>query len=83
MLFDINPESIEEALTALGGIPLEVQAFRSQRLPQSVQDHMRVKERERGHDEATFVESLVIFDAGGANAGTTCSACARTRVWPR
>ncbi len=65
LLFDIDPEPIEETLTALGGIPLVVQAFRSLGLPQSVQDHVRVKERERGYDEATFVESFVILNAAG------------------
>ncbi len=65
LLFDIDPEPIEETLTALGGIPLVVQAFRSLGLPQSVKDHVRVKERERGYDEATFVESFVILNAAG------------------
>jgi len=41
------------------------QAFRSRGLPQRVQDHVRVKERERGYDEATWVESLVIRNAAG------------------
>ena len=42
-----------------------VQAFRSLGLPQSVQEHVGVKERERGYDEATFVESFVILNAAG------------------
>ena len=29
LLFDIDPEPLEETLTALGGIPLVAQAFRS------------------------------------------------------
>ena len=29
LLFEIDPQPIEETLTALGGIPLVVQAFRS------------------------------------------------------
>lgn len=65
LLFDIDPEPIEETLTALGGIPLVVQAFRSLGLPQSVREHVGVKERERGYDEATFVESFVILNAAG------------------
>ncbi len=54
LLFELDPEPLEETLTALGGIPLVVQAFRSLGLPQSIQEHVRVKERERGYDEATF-----------------------------
>src|ERR1035437_4513105 len=65
LLFEVDPQPIEETLTALGGIPLVVQAFRSLGLPQSVQEHVRVKARERGYDEATFVESFVILNAAG------------------
>src|SRR6266404_5469033 len=63
LLFEVDPQPLEEALTALGGIPLVVQAFRSLGLPGSVQQHVTVKERERGHDEATFVESFVFLNA--------------------
>jgi hypothetical protein len=63
--FEIDPQPVEEALTALGGMPLVVQAFRSLGLPASVREHVRVKERERGYDEPTFVESFVILNAAG------------------
>ena len=52
LLFEVDPKPLEETLTALGGIPLVVQAFRSLGLPGSVQQHVAVKERERGYDEA-------------------------------
>jgi hypothetical protein len=65
LLFELDPEPLQETLTALGGIPLVVQAFRSLGLPQSIQEHVRVKQRERGYDEATFVESFVILNAAG------------------
>jgi hypothetical protein len=63
--FELDPEPLEETLTARGGIPLVVQAFRSLGLPRSIQEHVRVKERQRGYDEATFVESFVILHAAG------------------
>jgi hypothetical protein len=63
--FALDPAPLAETLTALGGIPLVVQAFRSLGLPKSVQEHVRVKERERGYDEATFVESFVVLNAAG------------------
>ena len=47
LLFEVDPEPLPEMLTALGGIPLVVQAFRSLGLPQSVRDRVRVKERQR------------------------------------
>src|SRR5437879_12794758 len=65
LLFELDPEPLQETLTVLGGIPLVVQAFPSVRLPSSVQQHVAVKERERGYDEATFVESFVILNAAG------------------
>ena len=55
--FDIDPEPIPETLTALGGVPLLVQTFRSLGLPAKVREHVRIKVRERGYDEATMVES--------------------------
>src|SRR5208282_3893603 len=59
LLFELDPEPLSETLTALGGIPLVVQAFRSLGLPRSIQ------QRERGYDEATLVESFVILNAAG------------------
>ncbi|HEV2500697.1 MAG TPA: IS1380 family transposase [Terriglobia bacterium] len=66
LLFEVDPEPASEVLTALGGIPLVVQAFRSLGAPGSVKQHVQIKARQRGYDEATFVESFVILnDAGG------------------
>ena len=65
LLFELDPQPAEEMLTALGGIPLVVQAFRSLGLPGSVKQHVVVKERQRGYDEATFVESFVVLNAAG------------------
>ncbi|MGH2397623.1 MAG: IS1380 family transposase [bacterium] len=65
LLFEVDPEPAQEVLTALGGVPLVVQAFRSLGLPASVKQHVPVKERQRGYDEATFVESFVILNAVG------------------
>src|ERR1022692_761750 len=65
LLFELDPEPLNETLTALGGIPLVVQAFRSLGLPRSVQEHVRVKQRQRGYDDATLVESFVILNAAG------------------
>ena len=42
-----------------------VQAFRSLGLPGSVRKHVQIKERERGYDEATMVESFVVLNAVG------------------
>jgi hypothetical protein len=65
LLFELDPRPLQETLTALGGIPLVVQALRSLGLPQSVAEHVRVKQRQRGYDDATFVESFVVLNAAG------------------
>src|SRR5215470_13818348 len=65
LLFELDPKPAEERLTSWGGIPLVVQAFRSLGLPGSVKQHVVVKERQRGYDEATFVESFVVLNAAG------------------
>jgi len=49
----------------MAGIPLLVQAFRSLGLPASVKRNVRIKPRQRGFDEATYVESFVILNATG------------------
>lgn len=65
LLFELDPEPAQETLTALGGVPLLVQAFRSLGLPASVKQHLKVKQRQRGYDEASLVESFVILNAVG------------------
>jgi len=65
LLFEIDPEPIPETLTAMGGVPLLVQTFRSLGLPAQVREHVRIKERERGYDEATLVESFIVLNAVG------------------
>src|SRR6266704_3302196 len=63
--FQLDPEPATETLTSYGGVPLVLQAFRSLGLPQAVERHVQIKQRERGYDEATFVESFVILNAVG------------------
>jgi len=62
-LYDSEPAV--EAITGLGGMPLLVQAFRSLGLPGSVRQHIEIKQRQRGLDEAGYVESFVIMNAAG------------------
>ena len=79
LLFEIDPVPIAETLTALGGVPLLVQTFRSLALPAKVREHVRIKERERGYDEATMVESFVVLNAVG---GECCDDFERLREDP-
>src|SRR2546425_6638021 len=63
--FQLDPEPATETLTSYGGVPLVVQAFRSLGLPQAIEQRVRIKQRERGYDEATMIESFVILNAVG------------------
>ena len=65
--FTIDPEPIEETLTSWGGTPLLLQAFRSLGLPGSVGQHVHIKQRDRGYDEASMVESFVVLHALGGD----------------
>jgi hypothetical protein len=66
-LFEIDPEPLEECVTALGGVPLLLRAARSLNVPGLVGRHVQVKERERGFDEATYVESFLLLNAVGGD----------------
>lgn len=63
--FEYDWEPAEEVLTAYGGIPLFVRAVRSLGVPASVKRYLEVKQRQRGFDEATYVESFLVLNALG------------------
>ena len=66
-LFQLDPEPLEERVTAYGGIPLFVQAVRSLDVPGRVKQHLRIKQRQRGLDEAGYVESFLVLNALGGD----------------
>lgn len=66
-LFEIDSEPLEECVTALGGLPLFLRAVRSLDVPGSVKRHLRLKQRERGLDEAAYVESFLTLNAVGGD----------------
>src|SRR5487761_1174447 len=65
LLFEIDDNPLEETLTCWGGVPLVVQAYRSLGVPARVRQHVHIKQRERGYDEATMVERFVVLTAVG------------------
>jgi hypothetical protein len=65
--FQLAPEPAAEKLTGYGGVPLVVQTFRALGLSEAVQQQIHIKERDRGFDEATFVESFVVLNAVGGD----------------
>src|ERR1035437_3267893 len=66
-LFEIDAEPASESLTSWGGVPLLGRAYRSLGLPASVQRNVRIKQRQRGYDEASVVESFLILNAVGGD----------------
>lgn len=67
LLFDLDPEPLEECLTAYAGIPLFVQAMRSLKVADGVKQNIHLKQRQRGFDEATYVESFLVLNALGGD----------------
>jgi hypothetical protein len=66
-LFEIDSAPLEECVTVLGGVRLLARAIRSLDVPGSVQRHLRIKHRDRGLDEATYVESFLVLNAVGGD----------------
>ena len=66
-LFEIDCEPLEECVTALGRVPLLVRAIRSLDVSGRVQRHLRIKQRERGFDEASYMESFLVLNAVGGD----------------
>src|SRR5713226_9537376 len=66
-LFEIDPEPAAERLTSYGGAPLLIRTLRSLEVGQSVARHIKIKQRQRGYDEATFVESFVLLNGVGGD----------------
>jgi hypothetical protein len=64
-LFELDPEPLEEAVTAYGGIPVFLRAARSLDVGGLANRHLHLKQRQRGFDEASYVESFLVLNALG------------------
>jgi hypothetical protein len=67
LLFELDAEPLAECLTAYAGIPLFVKALRSLHVGRNVKRQVRLKQRQRGFDEATYVESFLVLNALGGD----------------
>ncbi|MCC6345200.1 MAG: IS1380 family transposase [Bryobacterales bacterium] len=65
LLFEIDREPLEETVTAYGGIPLLLRAARSLDVGGMVKRCLHLKQRQRGFDEASYVESFLVLNAVG------------------
>lgn len=66
-MFELDPEPLEETVTGYGGIPLFVRAARSLDVGGLVKRYLHLKQRQRGLDEASYVESFLILNALGGD----------------
>jgi hypothetical protein len=66
-LFELDPEPLEETVTAYGGIPVFLRAARSLDVGGLVKRHVHLKKRDRGFDEASYVESFLVLNALGGD----------------
>ena len=66
-LFELDPEPLDEMVTAYGGIPLFVRAARSLDIGGMVKRSLHLKQRHRGFDEASYVESFLVLNALGGD----------------
>jgi hypothetical protein len=66
-LFQIDPEPLEECVTVYAGLPLFLQAARLLDVPGRVKEHLQIKQRQRGLDEAGYVESFLVLHALGGD----------------
>lgn len=64
-MFELDPEPLEETVTAYGGIPVFLRAARSLDVGGLSNRHLRLKQRQRGFDEASYVESFLVLNALG------------------
>ncbi len=63
----MDPEPLEETVTAYGGLPLFLRAARSLDVGGTVNRHVHLKKRDRGLDEASYVESFLVLNALGGD----------------
>src|SRR5437868_5870978 len=63
--FEYDEQETEENITSWSGVPVLLQAVRSLGVPRSVKRNIALKQRDRGLDEATYVESFIILNTVG------------------
>jgi len=64
--FQLIQDTSKVLLTSFGGLPLVIETFRALGLPQSIQRHLPLLQRQGKYREADYIESFIsIFAAGG------------------
>ena len=64
--FQLIQDTSKVLLTSFGGLPLVMETFRALGLPQSIQRHLPLLQRQGKYREADYIESFIsVFAAGG------------------
>lgn len=64
--FQLIQDRSKVLVTSFGGLPLVMETFRALGLPQSIQKHLPMLQREGKYRETDYVESFIsVFAAGG------------------
>lgn len=65
--FQLIQDASKVLLTSFGGLPLVMETFRALGLPQSIQKHLALLQRQGKYQETDYVESFVSVFAGGGD----------------
>src|SRR5574342_513219 len=65
--FQLIQDASKVLLTSFGGLPLVMETFRALGLPQSIQKHLVLLQRQGKYQETDYVESFVSVFAGGGD----------------
>ena len=67
LAFQLIQDASKVLLTSFGGLPLVMETFRALGLPESIQKHLSLLQRQGKYQEADYVESFISVFAGGGD----------------
>ena len=65
--FEIDPRPLDEMSSPHAGLLATSRAFRSLSLPALIAANLKLKQRQRGFDEAQYIESVVLLQTAGGD----------------
>ena len=65
--FEIDPRPLHEMSSPHAGLLATSRAFRSLGIPALAAAHLRLKQRQRGFDEAQYLEAIVLLQTAGGD----------------
>jgi hypothetical protein len=65
--FEIDTRPLDEMSSPHAGLLATSRAFRSLAIPGLIDAHLQIKQRQRGFDEAQYIESVVLLQTAGGD----------------